>query len=527
MIQISERKNNCFLPIGKDSEGLQLKIVMKKTTFEETQLHNIVKNAEINGYKKVMSDKNRLQFHLMPPVGWMNDPNGLCQWKGIYHVFFQYSPEDANGMGLKAWGHYTSPNLLQWKKEETTFLPDQTFDKDGVYSGSACICEETMYLFYTGNTKEEGKHDYTTSGRGANTVMAGSQDGLHFSEKKCIMTNRDYPDDYTCHVRDPKVWVQDNRFYMVQGGRKYGMDRDCREQDYGAILLFEGEDAEHFHVTKEITTKQPLGYMWECPDYFELDGKRVLSFSPQGVEAETYRFQNIYQSGYLLLEKNPNTWEKTEYADGENFCEWDMGFDFYAPQTFLSEDGRRILIGWAGIPDAEYDNIPTIQKGWQHALTFPRELSVKNGRIYQNPVKELHMLRKKEKEFPSNSPILMEENTFELLIKRKNHPEDFSVTISDGKEVIWIRFEKEMVGNVLSLSFSEKCGRGREIRKMKLETLDTLAILLDTSMIEIYINGGEAVCTSRFYMEGETRSVMIEGTAKNKVWYLERFQMEG
>ena len=25
-----------------------------------------------------------------------------------------------------------------------------------------------------------------------------------------------------------------------------------------------------------------------------------------------------------------------------------MGFDFYAPQTFRSDDGRRIMIGWAG-----------------------------------------------------------------------------------------------------------------------------------------------------------------------------------
>ena len=47
--------------------------------------------------------KQRLTHHLMPPTGWLNDPNGLCYFKGRYHVFFQYSPFDAEG-GLKLWG---------------------------------------------------------------------------------------------------------------------------------------------------------------------------------------------------------------------------------------------------------------------------------------------------------------------------------------------------------------------------------------------------------------------------------------
>ncbi len=77
----------------------------------------------------------------------------------------------------------------------------------------------------------------------------------------------------------------------------------------------------------------------------------------------------------------------------ENFTEWDKGFDFYAPQTFLDNKGRRILIAWAGIPDEKgYDN-PTVKNGWQHMLTMPRELKYKNGKIYQMPIKEIEQLR--------------------------------------------------------------------------------------------------------------------------------------
>ena len=66
----------------------------------------------------------------------------------------------------------------------------------------------------------------------------------------------------------------------------------------------------------------------------------------------------------------------------------DRGFDFYAPQTFEDETGRRILIGWMGIPDADYTN-PTTQAGWQHALTIPRVLHWAGGRLI--PVSYTHL----------------------------------------------------------------------------------------------------------------------------------------
>ena len=80
-----------------------------------------------------------------------------------------------------------------------------------------------------------------------------------------------------------------------------------------------------------------------------------------------------------------------------NFIELDRGFDFYAPQTFIDESGRTILIGWMGLPDIEddyYNNYPTVRNGWQHALTIPRALELKNNKLYQIPVEELKKLRK-------------------------------------------------------------------------------------------------------------------------------------
>lgn len=88
---------------------------------------------------------NRLTHHLMPPTGWLNDPNGLCWYKGRYHVFFQYSPFESNG-GLKFWGHYSSEDMISWRYEGVPLLPDSIYDCHGVYSGSAIAEKDKLHL---------------------------------------------------------------------------------------------------------------------------------------------------------------------------------------------------------------------------------------------------------------------------------------------------------------------------------------------------------------------------------------------
>ena len=119
-------------------------------------LVNLVNTAEENQTAKEQTSGTqfREKLHLMPPVGWLNDPNGLCQMDGVFHAFFQYSPFNAEG-GVKMWGHYTSTNLIDWEYKGVSLYPDQPFDCHGVYSGSAFLEDGTMYLYYTGNVKLE------------------------------------------------------------------------------------------------------------------------------------------------------------------------------------------------------------------------------------------------------------------------------------------------------------------------------------------------------------------------------------
>lgn len=125
------------------------------------------------------------KFHLTGPQGWLNDPNGLCRLNNMHHIFFQYSPGEPLG-GLKSWGHYETEDFIHYRFTGEFLKPDREEDRDGVYSGSAYVENNQMYLFYTGNVKKEGDFDYIYSGREGNTLLVTSKDGRSASKKECL-----------------------------------------------------------------------------------------------------------------------------------------------------------------------------------------------------------------------------------------------------------------------------------------------------------------------------------------------------
>lgn len=461
-------------------------------------------NALHTAWEKLIEEESRRQkgrtdqdlwrprLHIAPPAGWLNDPNGLCQYKGIYHAFYQLAYFQPEG-GLKFWGHCTSRDLLHWEFQGVPLCPDQPFDCHGAYSGSALIEEDQMYLFYTGNVKLLGEHDYVNTGRESNTVMAVSPDGMQVDTKELLMTNGDYPDDLTRHVRDPKVWKQDGRYYMVLGART--------REDEGTVLLFSSEDKKRWNYVHRFRMEKPFGYMWECPDLYVLDGHTVLSISPQGVEQDGLKFANKYQSGTCFLSGD---FRETK-ALGE-FRELDGGFDFYAPQTFLADDGRRIQIGWMGMPDMEkvYRN-RTVGRGWQNMLTIPRELSVRDGILCQNPVRELKEWWNKEQKI-SGAYSGSLEPCCELELTTEGG--DVKVVLAGG---LVLRYEK--AEGIFWMEFTDPLlGGGRDIRGRQVGALRDLRILVDVSGVEVFLNGGQDVFSTRFYPEKDQYHVEIEGS---------------
>ena len=440
----------------------------------------------------------RPAFHIAPPVGWLNDPNGLCQYRGIYHAFYQYSPFDEKG-GLKFWAHCTSRDLLHWKLEDVPLSPDQPYDCHGVYSGSAVIEEDHLYLYYTGNVKEMGDYDYINQGRQSNTVRVTSRDGFHFEKKELLLTNEDYPMDLTCHVRDPKVWKKNGRWYMVQGART--------KEDQGVVLLFTSGDGVKWFCTHRLKSPKPFGFMWECPDLYELDGYTVLSISPQGVEADGLRWNNVYQSVTTFLDGDFRT-----ASVNDTFRELDGGFDFYAPQTFETEDGRRIQIAWMGMADVDdfYTN-PTTEDGWQHVLTLPRELSVKDGVLCQNPIRELNSYWTKEEAFQKEFVGSLGQ-AFEIELPDLDKLEE-NVKITLAKD-LWLTYDKKE--QIFRMEFQDsRLGSGRTMRGREITKLTDMRVIVDVSCVEVFLNGGKDVFSTRFYPDGEKIEVTVSAPGIN------------
>lgn len=429
-------------------------------------------------------DKDRLNYHIMPTSGWVNDPNGLCQFKGVYHIYYQYSPFDVNGK-LKLWGHITTEDFIKYQEHEPVLYPDFRYDQNGVYSGSAVVRNGKINYFYTGNVKHlDGDYDYIMTGREQNLIACSSEDGFNFSEKELIMTNTDFPSNLSLHVRDPKVYHKNGIDYMVIGARD--------DNSTGCILVLKGKDLKDWECHTVIYSDEKFGYMWECPDLFDLNGETVLVTCPQGVPEEGYIYKNVHQNGYFLV----NGDLESKDVNLSEFRLLDYGFDFYAPQSFEDESGRRILVGWMGIPDADYTN-RTTENGWQHALTMPRELILKDGIIYQRPVEEIKALRGNMRTFAADEfkNLEVENLSFELCAEFEKC-NGFKLNLRND---ISLSFDKSK--GLIELNMGES-GCGRDARYAYCDEIRNIDVYSDTSAFEIFINDGEIVFTTRAYTDG-------------------------
>ena len=454
----------------------------------QRDLKKLVPLVESLGKADVEADPYRQQFHLQPPVGWLNDPNGLCVYGGQYHAFFQYGPFDVTG-GVKHWGHAVSKDLLHWEPLPVMHYPDEPFDCHGVYSGSALIEGTEMYLYYTGNVKHPGDFDYIKQGRGHNLCLAVSHDGKTVTSKQCLLYNKDYPAGLTCHVRDPKVFAYEGKYYMVLGARTL--------EDKGEVLVLESIDKLHWNHINTLTTPEPFGYMWECPDLFCLDGQWYLAVSPQGIAC-----QNVYGCGYFAV-----------YGDWRAHCtlgefhEMDAGFDYYAPQSFVDENGRRIQIGWMGMPDADYGNAPTVAHGWQHCFTVPRLLTKgPGGTLLQTPVPELDARRSAAALTLRNGEEASLSPCFDLTAAPAG---DFALTVARGVELVYTEQDSTCV-----LQFTDPAqASGRTQRRTKLSApCRSVRVVGDRSSLEIFLNDGAAVFSTRYYPAAGDVAVKISGT---------------
>ena len=331
--------------------------------------------------ERLIAPEDRPAFHLSARVGWMNDPNGFSVFGGQYHLFYQYHPYDSH-WGPMHWGHAVSDDLLSWRYLPAALAPDMPYDREGCFSGSALTLPDGRHLLmYTGVAKEVAADG---SLREVQTQNLAFGDGVDYRkyEKNPVLSSRDLPEGSSPYdFRDPKILREaDGRYTAIVACDRPG--------EGGQILRYESADLERWEFKGVLAeNKGRLGLMWECPDLFELDGKLVLVASAQDMLPKGFEYHNGNGTFCLIGRQDPETGRLLEEADQAV----DYGIDFYAPQTILTPDGRRVMIGW--MQNWDTCNLHTPSTPWFGQMTLPRELSVRNGRLYQQPLRELRELR--------------------------------------------------------------------------------------------------------------------------------------
>lgn len=421
-------------------------------------------------------------YHLAPETGLFNDPNGLLFDGKNYHIFAQWFPYGALH-GMKHWQHFMTEDFQTFQKGEL-LIPDELFESHGCYSGGAILWQGKIVAFYTGNTRRPSDNVRVPHQNIAIFDTSGK-----FLEKRCVIDQA--PAGYTEHVRDPKPYITaEGKIRFVLGAQRQNLT--------GTALIYEMNDLNDMpRLVAELAVNDfdnSNVFMWECPDLFRLGGKDLFVWSPQGKLRESHQFQNNYHATYAVGQLNGNS------LNAEHIEELDYGFDFYAPQTVENSDC--IMFGWVGLPDLTY---PTDKYQWHSMLTMPRKLSLQNGKVVQQPIVNLEELQAVE---ISENFAIDDLDTAYLQISVENQPLVLDFFCNEKGQKLTMRFENGVFSLDRSQSeqtkLMEKFGT---VRHCKIEKLDTLDIFFDRSVVEIFLNGGEKVLTSRFFIANRENSV--------------------
>lgn len=468
--------------------------------------------------ERKMETEEKPGFHLAARVGWMNDPNGFSFYQGKYHLFYQYHPFNSH-WGPMHWGHAVSEDLLHWEYLPAALAPDMAYDEAGCFSGSAVeLADGRQLLMYTGVHKEV-QEDGGVREVQAQCIAIGDGRDYEKYQRNPVLGEKDLPDGGSKYdFRDPKMWkAPDGTFRCVVG--------NCAPERDGQILLYSSKDGLDWKYEKILAANRGrFGKAWECPDFFGLDGKQVLLTSPMDMLPQGLEYHN--GNGTLCLIGTFD--EKEEVFVEEQDQAIDYGIDFYAPQTLLAPDGRRIMVGW--MQNWDTCNLHSPEQPWFGQMSLPRELSVVNGRLIQKPIRELESLRREEirhenvtfsgltrldgvrgRKIDMELSVrpLDEDNMYRKFAVRFAQNDTYHTAVSFRPLESIVKIDRKFSGSrraIIHQRRSRVASRNGEVK---------LRIILDMFSVEVFVNDGEHVLSATMYTEKEADGIsfLVDGVA--------------
>ena len=442
-----------------------------------------------DGYQEPL----RPRYHFSPAKNWTNDPNGLVYYKGEYHIFYQYNPF-GDKWGHMSWGHAVSADMVHWKH-----LPVALAEENGVmiFSGSVVVDPNTsgfcgagapdcLVAVYTGHTStRQSQHIAFSNDRGRTWTKYSGNPVLDLQLKD---------------FRDPKVLRVGSNWVMV-----------VALPDQHKVRFYRSANLKAWELLSEFGPAGATGGNWECPDLFPLSGKWVLAMNlmpggPQGGSANQYFVGDF--DGVKFVNGHP--------ADTVLWA--DYGADWYASTSFYGiPDGRRLWIGWLSNWLYATDE-PT--SPWRGVQSFPRSLSLHDGRLVQEPIAELKKLRGPALRLAN---VTVEEANHKLATF---HGQSYEIEV-EGAETVQVlkgSAEETIVSLKGTVSIDRRRSGGGSIHKEFAKVhaagparITRARIFVDHSVVEVFANDGETVLTDRVFPSSAADGLAVGGAGPDRV----------
>ncbi len=466
--------------------------------------------------EQLAADPHRPRYHFTPPANWMNDPNGIIEWEGKYHIFYQYNPHRAVWDNMH-WGHAVSDDLVHWVDLPIALSPTPGGpDEDGCWSGCSVNNNGMATLVYTGV-----QGDWADPINQRVCMAIGSDDLVSWDKYVGNPIIAHPPDglDIT-GFRDPFVWREEDDWYMAIGA---GI------QDIGgAVLLYRSKDLlgwEYLHplCISDMHNAAPVwtGTVWEVPQFFPLSDKHILTFTAWDNEQ---LYSAYFTGSYRDHRFFPDTVHKLDYGD-RHFC---------APHSIIDSQGRRILWGWIG----EGRTIEAQQAaGWSGVMSLPRVLSLRdNGALAMCPAPEIESLRRDHHRL---TDINLSAASRELSVGMRGDAHEIAAEMdpSDAEECgIKVRHSPDCEEETTIFYNAHRKQLGVDRRRSMLprnsedshevqegdfelypgETL-SLRVFVDSSVIEVYANERACITTRVYPSSSDSTGVAVYARGQARV----------
>ncbi|MHB0880640.1 GH32 C-terminal domain-containing protein [Paenibacillus sp. SEL1] len=483
----------------------------------------------------LLLDRHRPQYHVSPPVHWMNEPHAPIYFDGQYHLFYQHNPQGPFFHQIH-WGHWVSQDLVHWRDLPVALAPEKDqLAPDGIWSGSATYDADGLpVLFFTAGNESASPNQSVALARSTYT-LDGNPDLVQWVkhpeplivQKKGMGAFGDF--------RDPFVWKDDDGWYALVGSGIEG----------GAALAFASQDMLNWTykgpLFKADIQKFPyLGPIWELPVLLPLGSdkqgvnKHLLLVSPVGKGADVEVFYWIGQLDKQNLSFIPDQEEPQLIDLGD--------FHFTGPSGMVDpKTGRNIVFT---IAQGDRTSEMEYKSGWAHNGGLPLSVYLRDdGRLGIEPIQELQSLRGakrlslRDQSLAETNVQLRDVHGDMLEIQLELEPgsaKQFGIKVRctpDGEEetLLYYDWNQAMLmvdRSKTTLHPGEKCGG---VQGGKLELLGEnlkLHIYLDRSMVEAYANGLKSLTTRVYPSRMDALGLEIWGDGEPFVKSLDIWDMQ-